>query len=234
MPLEFKSEKLANIGTSEPFMSRIALGLTEILGATSFDNRKDINDAILSILFEALTPAFISIQEIRKIETGETERVIINLDKNYTNLFDHLWVAYKDRMPKVAELMGFNIGFLFQNEKNFEEGSRKFLLEKNGVAGIDSYFIDLLRNHRDAWQNVLGTIRNDYLQHKKINQKEIEKYFTLEMAEIFFDNCWQAMEDILVILLRTGMPLYAGMDIAEVSKKRDPKAVQRFIFVSTR
>jgi len=230
-----KIEKFADIGTGEPFVARTGLGLIEILEATNFKNRKEINDGIFTILFDGLMPAFLSLREIRKIESGKDEKIVINLQKHYINLFNHLWVAYKDRMPKVVGLIGFDIGFLFQNEKDFEEGTGGFLKKNEILSGIDYQFINMLRDERKTWQNILAKIRNDYLEHKKLNQKEVERHFNLETAEIIFNNCWQAVEEIMVVFLRTGLPLYAGIDIAEIPlEKRDLKNPKRFQFVSTK
>ena len=232
---QFKVEKFSDVGTGNPFVARIGPGLIQILEATSFKNRNEINDAIFTVLFDVLVPAFISLREIRKIESGEVEKIIINLNKHYFNLFNHLWVAYKDRMPKVTELLGFDIGFLFQNEKNFNEGVEKFLSSKGDLPGIDVNFTDMLGDERRTWQNILGEIRNNYLEHKKVEDKEVQKHFNLETAEAVFNNCWQAIEDILVILLRTGLPLYAGIDIVEIPlEKRDPSIPKRFQFISTK
>lgn len=231
----YKVEKLADVGTSEPFVARTGLGLIDILEATSFQNKKDINNAIFTVLFDALVPAFLSLREIRKIESGEDERVVINLQKSYTNLFNHLWVAYKDRMLKVAALLGFNIGFSFQKKKDFLTEAKKFLSEKSGIPGIDSHFIDMLVNERQSWQSILAEIRNNYLEHKKLDPKVVEKHFNITTAETIFSNCWQAIEDITVILLRTGLPLHTGIDIAEIPEKdRDPNIPKRFQFVVTR
>lgn len=43
------SQLFAKVGTGEPFVAEI-LGLIDILNATSYGNRKEINDKILEIL----------------------------------------------------------------------------------------------------------------------------------------------------------------------------------------
>lgn len=227
-------EKFADLGTEEPFVARTGPGLIEILNATSFKNREKINAALLSILFEALMPAFLSLREVLDMESGKTEKMILNLEKGYSNLYDHLWVGYKDRMPKAVALLGFEIGFLFKSEKDFEKGMSRFLQENSGIIGLDSRFAEMLRDERATWQNMLGSIRNDYIQHKKIDSKDVRVLFNPEAAERVFNNCWQAIEDILIVFLRTGLPHHAGVDIAEIPvEKRNPEFPKRFQFVST-
>lgn len=214
---KYKFELFSDIGTSEPFVARLSLGLIEILDVTNFENRKEINDAILNISFEGLLPAFISLGEIRDFETGSKKFIMVNLNKNYYDLYKYLWVAYKDRMQKATDLLGFNLGFLFQKDENFKKGCKKFL-EKH--SEIDEGFIGILENERDVWQNKVETIRNRYLEHQKLDSKDVEKYFTLENAELMFNNCWQAIEDILVFLMRTDFP--TRIDIAVIpEEKRD-------------
>jgi len=228
---EFKTELFADVGTSEAFVARISLGLIEVLNATNFRYRQKINDAIMNILFEGLLPAFISLREIKEFETGSKKLIRANLNKSYYNLYDHLWDAYKDRMQVVANLLGFNMGFLFQNNKEFKKGCEIFLKKH---TGIDNEFINMLENERDTWQKIVMKIRNDYLKHKKPDSKQLEKYFTFENAELTFNNSWQAIEDILVVLMRTGLQLDAGIDIAEIpEEKRDPNCPKRFRFCAT-
>ncbi|GAH65985.1 unnamed protein product, partial [marine sediment metagenome] len=101
MQENWKLELLSDIGTSSPFVARIGLGLIDIVNVTNFKERKKINDAIFEILLEGLIPAFISLRELRKGESVP----IITINKSYYNLYNHLWVAYKDRMQRVVKLL---------------------------------------------------------------------------------------------------------------------------------
>ncbi len=129
-------------------------------------------------------------------------------------------------MQKATDLLGFNLGFLFQKDGNFKKGCKKFLKKH---SRIDEGFIRMLENERDVWQNKVMTIRNQYIEHQKLDLKQVEKYFTLENAELTFNNCWQAIEDILVILMRTGLP--TGIDIAVIpEEKRDRNCPKKYSF----
>lgn len=235
MQENWKLELLSDIGTSNPFVARISLGLFDILDVTNFKERKKINDAIFEILLEGLMPAFISLRELRKLETqrAKGESVpIITINKSYYNLYNHLWVAYKDRMQRVVKLLGFDVGFLFQKENQFKQGCENFLKQH---PNFNQAFTKMLADERKSWQNILSIIRNHYLEHKILDIKQVERFFTIENAKLLFYNCWQAIEEILVILLRTGMPLDKGIDIAEIpEKERDPDCPKRFRFVITK
>ena len=50
MSEEYKRELFAVFGTSEPFVARLSYGLIEILDTTNFENRKEIKDAIITII----------------------------------------------------------------------------------------------------------------------------------------------------------------------------------------
>jgi len=225
MQENWKLELLSDIGTSSPFVARIGLGLIDIVNVTNFKERKKINDAIFEILLEGLIPAFISLRELRKGESVP----IITINKSYYNLYNHLWVAYKDRMQRVVKLLGFDVGFLFQKESQFKQGCENFLKQH---PNVNQAFTKMLADQRKSWQNILSIIRNHYLEHKILDIKQVERFFTIENAEVLFCNCWQAIEMILVILLRTGMPLDKGIDIADIpEKERDPSCPKRFRFV---
>lgn len=232
MQENLRIELFSDVGTGEPFIARIGLGLIEILNATHFKQRKKINDAILDIIFEGLLPAFISLREIRELEAKKEKAAIATLNRNYYDLYNRLWAAYKDRMQKVVRLLGFDLGFLFQKENQFSRGCKNFLKKH---PNINPAFTKMLRDERKSWQNILSTIRNNYLEHKGLETKRVERFFTIDNAEILFQNCWQAIEDIIVVLLRTGMPLHIGIDIAEIpEEERAPSCPKRFRFVRTK
>jgi hypothetical protein len=66
-PSQWKVAHYADIGTEEPFVSRIALGLPEILNATLYSGREEIKEAIIGIVMDCLMPALMSLRELRAI-----------------------------------------------------------------------------------------------------------------------------------------------------------------------
>ncbi|GAI53720.1 unnamed protein product, partial [marine sediment metagenome] len=118
--------------------------------------------------------AFISLRELRKFETQGAKggRVpIITINKSYYNLYNNLWVAYKDGMQRVVKLLGFDVGFLFQKENQFKQGCENFLKQH---PNVNQAFTKMLADVRKSWQNILSTIRNYYLEHKILDIKKVE------------------------------------------------------------
>ncbi|MEK7518781.1 MAG: hypothetical protein AAB424_01250 [Patescibacteria group bacterium] len=227
MELDPRITLLSTTGSTEPFVARIELGLPEIVNATKFDNKEKINEAILVMGIECLHPAFVSLQEIRKLKPDNRQVPLVNIQKLYKDLYGYLWSAYKDRMQLIVKLLGFNIGFLFQNDLDFEKGVTSFQHQH-----IDPQFFEMLRNERKTWQQALAKFRNDYLDHNKLTEPEVRHYFKPQVAETMFQNCWEAIEDILITLIRTGLQLEAGIDIAQIPEvERDPSFPKRFRFI---
>ena len=54
-------------------------------------------------------------------------------------------------MPKVAGLLGYKIGFLFQNDANFEKGLSEFVAQNSGKVLLD--LAPFLKGQRVNWQN---------------------------------------------------------------------------------
>ena len=133
---ETKATLFSNINLSEPFVARL-WGLLDILKWTNYQNQKQINDAILYVLTDSLLPTHISLENIRKHLTvvGIAE---IDKQKDYFDLYNHLWSAYKDRMQAVFVGTKFEIGFLFQKDKQFEQGISKLKLTFPNIS--ESFF----------------------------------------------------------------------------------------------
>jgi hypothetical protein len=75
---------------------------------------------------EGLMPA---IEHLKKIRSSIRQEIpVLNRMQLYEDFSRVLWHAYKDLMPRATILLGFDLGFLFQNEANFE----KWVIEFNG------------------------------------------------------------------------------------------------------
>lgn len=213
----------SNIDLSEPFIARI-WGLLDILKLTNYKNKKEINDAILCVLFDSLLPAHISLENIRKHLTtpGMPE---LNKQKDYLDLHNHLWVAYKDRMQAVFKDNSFNIGFLFQDDDKFEQGKEKLKL---AFPSLTNDFFYTITQDRSTWQKAAAMIRNDYIQHKKIDAEIANKYFTLANAETIFKNIWLAIENLILNFLVQEFP--QALKIIEIPEdRRDPTMPKKYV-----
>src|SRR5712692_9182054 len=125
-PSQWKPALFADVGTQEPFVARVALGLCEVLDATFYEKREKIRSAVFRLTTECLMPAFLSLRELRKI-AGNPEVPMVTKIKNFDDMYKSLWTAYKDRMQSAARLMGYDIGFLFGKDSVFEDGCKDFL-----------------------------------------------------------------------------------------------------------
>ena len=63
--------------------------------------------------------------------------------------------------------LGFDIGFIFQDDKKFEKGAKEFV-EQHPNA---SEFEDVARTDRKLWQNMLATHRNALHSGDRRNEK---------------------------------------------------------------
>ncbi|MDP2708855.1 MAG: hypothetical protein Q8O93_02290 [bacterium] len=215
----------SNVNLSEPFVARI-WGLLDILKLTKYQNQnqKQINDAILYTLTDCLLPAHISLTNIKKHSTsGETP--YLDKQKDYLDLYNHLWSAYKDRMPQVFNNSHFDIGFLFQNDKNFEQGLKKL---KCNFPILGDDFLNSLVEYRNTWQKDMAMIRNDYIQHKKIDPDIAGTFFTPEKSNIIFTNIWRTIESIVFNFLALEFPFDSFIIVEIPKEKRDPKMPKKY------
>jgi hypothetical protein len=66
----------------------------------------------------------------------------------YEDFARKLWKAYKDLTQRAAEVMGFKIGFLYQNDKDFDKGLQNFMVDWPALQpGVE----DFLRAARGEW-----------------------------------------------------------------------------------
>jgi hypothetical protein len=87
--------------------------------------RDAVKAAIMTILVEGLMPAF---EHLRKIRLSFSNPIPeLNRRQLFEDFARVLWHAYKDLFPKAVLLLGFNIGFLFKNDADFEKGLTDFV-----------------------------------------------------------------------------------------------------------
>jgi hypothetical protein len=219
-----KVEKVANVGTNEPFLARIVMGLPEILDVADFEEKDKIKESIMEIFINGLLPAFSHLQELRSIESGKKEKLVIDLNKAYFGFYDRIRAVYKDKMQRTAKFMGFEIGFMFQSDKVFEKGILGF---KKAYPNVHADVIDAMRKNRIGWQNAVARFRNDYAEHQTIFEKDVEELRSLKSAEICFNNCWTAIERILGELICSKLYRWAGIEEIPESE-RDQSMPKRF------
>ena len=224
-PNQWPKVHFANVGTSEEFVDLFSGECLELVDGSAIygDERKAVKDAITTTLIEGLMPAFEHLRKIRQsISTPLPE---LNRRQIYEDFARVLWHAYKDLMPKVALLLGFDIGFQFKGDAAFENGiaefNRKYPSLIMDIPGV-------LKRQRLNWQQGLSEFRNDFLEHRK--QKDIaafESYYRPETAEMLFDHAWRTMADLFPVFIEARFT--PTLSIKEIPlAERDPKRPRRF------
>lgn len=224
-------QQMTDFGTAEPFVARISLGLCDLLNGVNVVE-KEKNEAQEQIFetFQELSHAFIALRDINEMESGKKPTLLVNQQKAYQDFYGYCWASYKDRMPKILKALGIDVGFLFGNDKSFNSGSENFKLL---YPKIGTEFIRMVTDDRKTWQNTVGNIRNKYIEHKEAktgSDKEMKHYFNPTTAQMVFDNCWQAIEDIVVMCLT--IKLVPGITIGKIPEDQiNKKCPKKFCFL---
>jgi hypothetical protein len=222
-PNQWQKVNFSDFGVSEPFVSRLAIGLAQILQATTLTNREAIESAIIELAMQSVGHAFLALRELRKIANDPN---VPDLTKTKTadEIYKCLWAAYKDRLQTATTQIGFDIGFLYQNDAKFGTGCSEFPTKYPNVSGE---LISRMRAYRSTWQPKLAAFRNDYAEHKTLDASAVKEFYNLAFAEKMFENVWVAAEEILALLLAAHLPSVFGYtEIPEA--KRDPNNPLRF------
>ena len=106
----------------------------------------------------------------------------------YEGLYAHLWSFYKGRVQNYLNKMGWDVGFLFCKEENFEKQSSKFIQKNPDHKPI----IDYAKKQRDGWQTKFAISRN-IAEHSGDYRDGAEYYDSPDKAKYFFTQvCWSA------------------------------------------
>jgi len=219
-------ERYANFGTGEAWVSRVMLGLLNVLDVTTVPNRDEVKEG-LGVVFQALAEAFNDLRSLREL-MSRSDSPATELQAAYSSFYVHLWRAYKDRFQKsVPPALGYDVGFLWANDKTFEAGAATFLAAHPAVG---TGLVEMLGNDRREWQNDLATFRNEHLEHQQpVDPALLATFYRLDSAETAFENVWQAIEDITAQLLSAHFP--PGIELVEIPEnERDPIVPRRFGF----
>jgi len=202
-PEKIEFHLFSDIGMQEIFMSRLC-DIPNIFFngfCWNMDKKQKIQDALLNwVIFDGLEPAFRSLRELR---IKWTDKNVSQKEKEQLleNIYMYLTRAFKDRLQIVVELMGYKIGFLYKDDKNFQLGCVNFLKEN---PEVNPDFIQMLKDDRTTWSDYMIKTRNFALEHTIGNDitkiKNLKSRMNLETAEKIFENCWMAIEDIIYLL----------------------------------
>ena len=219
---KFVVQKYASVGSKEPFTAA-SLGLVDLLDATTLDSTKteEIKQIVMEIYMDCLLPGFLS---LRKIHQPDADAGMADNFKNYDDLYRYLVRAHKDRTQAAATALGYDIGFLYQQEKNFEKGCAEFAQKYPELPTLG----DWLKNVR-ANTEKLAAIRNNFLEHQTYPRAEFMDYYKSDVAQVFFDSTWQTSEGILAIFISKHFPQDVKLRIIPEAEC-DPNLPKKFGF----
>jgi hypothetical protein len=174
-PGKFVVQKLADEGSSSPFMARLFLGVLK-LAETLPKREKQLFEAAYEPLITTLPEIRTTAKELVDLYTdqakkiadgsrvqiaGATVHIAENIDRPLRKKVDEFLTtatqSFKDKMQRVTNALGVNIGFLYQKPDQFERGVETLVQTDSGLAAY-------LREARH-WGNILVDARND-LEHK--------------------------------------------------------------------
>lgn len=191
LPPGFTLKLAANFGTEEPFVVRVWIQTKEILKFIHLPNDDEI-DFRFDRVVEQLDIARV---HLARIEDKNFHKLpTFDQQAEYVAFYNSIWWAYKDRFQLFIKELGFDIGFIFQDEKKFENGAAKFVEAHPNAAE----FTEIARNDRKLWQNQLATHRNTLHSGDRRNEKHDSDNPT--DARMIFDNVWQAIEEHFLYL----------------------------------
>ncbi|MGH9573893.1 MAG: hypothetical protein ACRD40_10225 [Candidatus Acidiferrales bacterium] len=167
-------------------MSRLIIGLAEILCGTKLENKEAIKGIIGHITMYCLMSAFMSLRDLRKTANDPTIPVLTKM-KHFEDMSKSLWAAYKDRTQQAAKLMGYDIGFLFQNDSDFMRCCAGF---SKIHPKVNPHMLVRMKFNRINWQNEFARFRNQYLEHQTVTSRQVAAYYSLDRAEMLFANVW--------------------------------------------
>ena len=235
-------QKMANEGTSTPFIARMYLGLMRLRDVIYTDPKERLNfDKVLDQTYSALMAARTSAKEIRekweehscKVASGEIarlERGNIHVEEDlsrdlrrYVESFAYSAArAIKEGMNTFGREMGKDIGFIFQKQATYE---RRMQI----LRGTDPVLADYFRETRASWSERLIETRNA-IDHKGWSLPRIEYHAhdgkvearqplvdgqpTLEFVKFMLDRLSCFVEDFTAHCLQCRMP--RGVAITEL------------------
>jgi hypothetical protein len=201
-PKDWKVAKLADVGTDEAFVRENLELITILNGTLIFGKQRDeVRNAICTIQIDGLVPAFLELRGIREIQGKDLP--VVDKFQLYEDFSRKLWKAYKDLTQRAAKVMGFDVGFIWQEDPKFGEGLKRFRVE---WPALPTEFDNFLRETRTEWQNGLSKFRNGFLEHQEGNRIDFAKFYDAQFVERLFSDACGTIVDLLVILMSLRLP----------------------------
>jgi hypothetical protein len=235
-------QKMADEGTSTPFIARMYLGLMRLRDVVYTDPKERFDfDKVLDRTYSALMAARTTAKEIRemweahsrKVTSGEIARVErgnIHVEEDLSrDLRRHVESfvysaarAFKEGMKNFGREMGKDIALMFQKQAVYERSLQV-------LQATDPALADYLRETRTSWSERLIETRNAidhggwalprieyHARNGKVEAKQprIGGQLTVEFVEFMLDRLSCFVEDFTAHCLQCRMP--QGVAIAEL------------------
>jgi hypothetical protein len=251
---KFTISKIADEGTSSPFIARLSLGLIKLRDVALHDHTKhEAFDKAYEFVFMTAMNIRATSQKIAemfaehecKIFAGEIARLqgyMIHIDesidrelrKHVEDFLNSAVRLLKQGMQNVAKILQLNIGFLFQKDSAFE----------NGVTALATTHPKLAVYLRETrkWSEHLISSRNAiehegwvlprvvYTEHAgRIHTAEphISSQPVTAFVQYMMDRLCCFIEDVTVYALQAQMP--DGVSLTEIPlAQRNPQCIERF------
>ncbi len=246
--------KLADEGTSSPFIARLTLSPIKLRDVALPDHTKhEAFDMAYEFVFMTAINTRATSQQImeiiaehnRKIFAGEIARLqghMIHIDesidrelrKHVEDFLNSAVRVLKQGMQNVAKTLQLNIGFLFQKDSTFE----------NGVTALAKTHPKLAAYLRETrkWSERLISSRNA-IEHEgwvlprvvytenagriQTEEPQISGQPVTEFVQYMMDRLCCFIEEVTAYALQAQMP--DGISITEISpSQRNPQCVERF------
>jgi hypothetical protein len=239
-PGKFVVQKLADEGASSPFMARLFIGVMK-LGDTLPDSEKKSFEAAYHPLITTLLEIRTTAKELSDIYTdhatkiaagsivqmqGPTVHITESIDRQLGKKVDEFLTSatrsFKDKMQRVTNTLGVDIGFLYQKADSFARGVTAFAL-------VDAPLAAYLREAR-RWGDTLVGARNG-LEHDgwhlprivygvngasvTASEPVIDGQLVTEFVRHMTDRLMCFVEDVTVHCIQRRMP--PGLSITEIS-----------------
>jgi hypothetical protein len=224
-PNQWPQEVFSSVGTNDEFVWQFA-EFMDYIGATRFSEpqKGDIKEAIMVVLVEGLLPAYEHLRLIRAFDGKQIP--VLNRRQHFEDFTSALWRAYKTLTPKATNLLGFDIGFLFQGTGRFESGATAFRAAHPDEAFVTEY----LQIQKKNWQDALGRFRNEFIEHRGAERDEFAKFYELQTAEFLFNAVWRTIADLLPAFIAANFVGIARIQEIPLNE-RDPESPRRFRWV---
>ena len=253
-PTKFVVQKMADEGSSSPFMARLYLGNLRLRDVVFPDHKKRaIFDKPYHFVMETMLNTRITSQEIIQLvedhlrrltkgEVGQLRGLSIHIEKpidkelrkEVETFLNSAVRALKQGMQEVARVLQFDIGFLFKKQSAFENGLK--ILEKDdphlaGYLKATREWSEQLINSRNAIEHegwILPKVR--YFEVSgiiKAGEPEISGLKVSDFVKFIMDRLICFVEEVTAHCLKARMP--AGISVTEIPlPQRKADMPQRF------